>query len=401
MNLDIIKSTTFESLLDEIIIKNKETDPFYIVNINDIYNQHQRWQTNLPNIKPYYAVKSNNEQIILDTLNNLNLNYDCASLDEIKQVLSMNVHPSRIIWSHPCKPITHLKYASQVGVDLMTFDSIEELEKVKEYHCNPKLVIRVYVDDSTCVFKLNNKFGVQRCDIEELLIRSREMELDVVGVSFHVGSGTSDASCFYNALECARYTFDLGKSIGYNFYLLDIGGGFPNVKKHNVEFEDMCGYIHKGLEEYFKDLPNLEIIAEPGQYFSTGPYYLIANITSKKTLKDGKRMYYINSSVFNSMNVIYEPESLYFPQFYIKEGNEYRLLSKEHLEKHGKQFYESKIWGPTCDSYDIFYESVKLPEMSLTDWIVYPNMGSYTIVLSSNFNGFAKPKHYYAKIINF
>jgi ornithine decarboxylase len=213
-----------------------------------------------------------------------------------------------------------------------------------------------------------------------------------------VGSGTSDASCYYNALECARFTFDLGKCIGYNFYLLDIGGGFPNFKKHGVEFEDMCSYIHKGLNEYFKDMLNIEIIAEPGQYYSTGPYSLVANIVSKKTFKDGKRMYYINSSVFNSTNIIYEPDSLNYPHFFIKQDNEYKLFSKEILEKHGKEFFESKIWGPTCDSTDIFCESVKFPEMSLTDWIIYPNMGSYSIVLSSNFNSFPKPKHYYAKI---
>lgn len=53
---------------------------------------------------------------------------------ELEQVLGLGVAPSRIIYAHPCKPISCLQYAAHHGVQLMTFDSEEELTKVARHH---------------------------------------------------------------------------------------------------------------------------------------------------------------------------------------------------------------------------------------------------------------------------
>lgn len=56
--------------------------------------------------------------------------FDCASRTEMKTVLSMGVAPSRIIYAHPCKIASHIKYARDNDVRRMTFDSSQELVKV-------------------------------------------------------------------------------------------------------------------------------------------------------------------------------------------------------------------------------------------------------------------------------
>ena len=38
-----------------------------------------------------------------------------------------------------------------------------------------------------------------------------------------------------------------------------------------------------------------------------------------------------------------------------------------------------------------------LPELNIGDWIYYPNMGAYTFVTASEFNGFKGPERYYLK----
>lgn len=47
--------------------------------------------------------------------------------------------------------------------------------------------------------------------------------LFLIGVngSFHVGSGCYDAQAFGDAVTRARKAFDIGKSLGFNFTLLD------------------------------------------------------------------------------------------------------------------------------------------------------------------------------------
>ena len=61
---------------------------------------------------------------------------------------------------------------------------------------------------------------------EELLSLAKELGLNVVGVSFHVGSGASDPMAFWKAVKDARLIFDRASSYGFNLQTLDVGGGF-------------------------------------------------------------------------------------------------------------------------------------------------------------------------------
>lgn len=58
------------------------------------------------------------------------VNFDCASMQEIKKVLALGVDPSRIVYAHPVKTIKYLQFARLSGVTKMTFDSLDELYKV-------------------------------------------------------------------------------------------------------------------------------------------------------------------------------------------------------------------------------------------------------------------------------
>ena len=132
----IIPTSDIAQMLNKYIIDENELESFFLVDINQIIIQNNKWKKYLPDVKPFYAVKSNNDKMLLETLNSLGVNFDCASISEIDQVLSMNVDPSRIIYAHACKPIHHIKHASNRGFNLITFDSESELIKLKEHHDN-------------------------------------------------------------------------------------------------------------------------------------------------------------------------------------------------------------------------------------------------------------------------
>lgn len=57
--------------------------------------------------------------------------------------------------------------------------------------------------------------------------------------------------------------------------------------------------------------------------------------------------------------------------------------------------YPCSIWGPTCDGLDRIVEQCSLPDMQVGDWLLFENMGAYTVAASSTFNGFQKPDIYY------
>lgn len=108
-----------------------QDDPFYVFNIGDIVKKHQMWIEKMPTVVPHYAVKCNDNEVVLATLAALGTSFDCASKGEISKILSLGVHPERIIFANPTKPKSHIRYASIVGVKTMTFDCDLELVKIK------------------------------------------------------------------------------------------------------------------------------------------------------------------------------------------------------------------------------------------------------------------------------
>jgi len=50
------------------------------------------------------------------------------------------------------------------------------------------------------------------------------------------------------------------------------------------------------------------------------------------------------------------------------------------------------IWGPTCDGLDQVCARVLLPEMELGEWLLFNDMGAYTLAAAGTFNGFPVSK---------
>lgn len=75
------------------------------------------------------------------------------------------------------------------------------------------------------------------------------LDLDVVGISFHVGSGCQDPPVFHRAICHARNLFDLMKEMDFKPYLLDIGGGFPGDRGTSID--KIADVVNGALDEYF------------------------------------------------------------------------------------------------------------------------------------------------------
>lgn len=98
------------------------------------------------------------------------------------------------------------------------------------------MVIRIRCDARVAQCQLGMKFGCDPAtEAPGLLALARALGLDVVGVSFHVGSGCGEADVFRRAISAAREVFDFAATLGYRLELLDIGGGFPGDKGTSID----------------------------------------------------------------------------------------------------------------------------------------------------------------------
>ncbi|KAG6865391.1 hypothetical protein C0991_002972 [Blastosporella zonata] len=370
---------------------------FFVADLSQVYRQHQRWVTSLPEIQPYYAVKCNPDPYVIRLLAALGSGFDCASNGEISQVLSVGgIDPSRIIFANPCKALSFIRSASKMGVETMTFDNSDELYKIARAHTSAKLVIRILTDDSKSLCAFGIKFGAPLVTVPGLLSKARELGLDVVGVSFHVGSGCYDPSVYTDAIKRARAVFDMGKEAGFTFNLLDVGGGFEDAL-----FEQAAGFLTKAIDQYFPERQGLKIIAEPGRFYVSKAFKLAANIIARRAPLAGSPqtdivessdqpgvMYYINDGVYGAFNCILFDHQIIHPYVLSLNGSFHIPAS----EPQGL----SSVWGPTCDSIDCVSPKTTLPTaLQVGDWLAFDNMGAYTVCAASQFNGFELSKVVY------
>lgn len=366
--------------------------------------------------------------------------FDCASNGEIQNVLDLGVSSSRIIYANPCKASSFVRQAALQGVGMTTFDNVDELHKMKRFHPGCKLVVRILTDDSKSACQLGLKFGAPLDSVPRLLSKARELGLDVVGVSFHVGSGCYDPDSFRDAVYRARRAFEIGKEHGYKFDLLDIGGGYAHDN-----FESIAAVLRLALDDYFPDSEfgpgaveasgnpdGLRIIAEPGRYYVQHAFVLAANIIARRDgrheddsvvehsgelpevkqfaacdqdnmameeTEEAKKeekpevMYYQNDGMYGAFNCILFDHQIVHPKVLTLNR---QFMYDAALEAPGVPSATSgplalrpcSVWGPTCDSIDCVRSLAHLPSgLCVGDWLVYEDMGAYTICAASQFNG--------------
>lgn len=371
-------------IINDFLEDNNSEKPFYLVDLAEVVSAFNTWSKLLPDIKPYYAIKSNPNLAIIEALASLGVHFDCASEAEIKTIIEVTRDPTRIIFANPCKMSSQIRYARANDVDLMTFDCEEELYKIKLYHPYAKLVLRLAVDETGSLCKFNKKFGCFMDQVEELLNISSTLKLDVIGFSFHVGSGCSSPDCFYNAIKTCKEAVDIAVRLGIPITMIDIGGGFPG--NNLIQFEQIAQKIKMAMYDFFKERladKSIHFIAEPGRYFVEKSHTLVLNIIGKKKIKTKEEqlmIYYLNDGVYNSFNCI-----LY----------DYRVPIILPFNERDGVLHKSKLFGPTCDSIDLITEHIMLPELAIGEWVYVENFGAYTVAASSEFNGIKKPINKY------
>lgn len=393
--------TPIESVLAEFIQKGEES-AFYVVDLGSVMMRYFEFVRQLPRVKPHYAVKCNPDEPIIRMLAGLGCNFDCASKAEISMIHSCGISSERIIYANPCKPESHLKYAVDHGVDLVTFDNKDELKKISRICPNIRTVLRIATEDHDSLCPLSTKFGALPDEVMELLCMAKYLGVRVEGVAFHVGSGCRSVETYIRALYQSREIFDCAVSLGMEpFHLLDIGGGFPGFDGESpVTFLNICCGIRDTMDTLFP-VDEVKVIAEPGRYFVSSAFTLATRVVARRFRTclpgvDGNCLkaefcqqeisncsdlvadYYVDDGVYGSFRDVISLGVAFYPKTF-SSTTEY------------SRFVRSCVFGPTCDSIDCIIRNYPLPILQVGEWLYFIHMGAYTVSLASSFNGFSCP----------
>jgi ornithine decarboxylase len=307
--------------------------------------------------------------------------FDCASLREVKEVRALSTPQIPIIFAHPCKIIDEIGSVQNLDVDTTVIDSPEEVVKLKKNGWKGSVLVRLLVDDKGSKQPFSAKFGAPATWWPEICRELQKHEITCSGFSFHVGSECGKPENFYNAISTGS-TFRnlLSQYQRKPITTIDIGGGFLS----DVESLQACAYeINKARFKFFNPTSGpIRWIAEPGRYFAASFFTLYVPIIGKKRRVDGPGWRYtINESIYGSFSNIPFDHQQPVPTIIKSIGK-------------GAKMYPAEIYGRTCDSGDCLGKEFIMPELDEGDWLRFDNMGAYTTVTASEFNGFPKPELY-------
>ncbi|MFA6167996.1 MAG: type III PLP-dependent enzyme [Gemmatimonadaceae bacterium] len=357
--------------------------PVLIIDHDELRRNFRTFRRYLPRVQPYFAVKAGADPAVVRTLFEEGSSFDVASMPEFDLVHeNIKGMPARerqqwiwdkIIYANPIKPVETLKELDQYK-PLVTFDNYDEIDKIKEHAPRAGLVLRLKVSNTGAMVELSSKFGAPPSEAADLILEADRQGLVVEGVSFHVGSQTTN---FANYVEALNLTADIYAEVQARGYtkmnLVDIGGGFPAPYDETVRpFRELARIINSEINRLFPK--NIEILAEPGRFFVATAGTAVSKIIGK-SVREGKPSYYLDDGVYHT----------YSGQIF------------DHCKYPVKAFKRGKtrlsaVFGPTCDAFDVISMAEDLPELNRDDLVYSEMIGAYTYASATTFNGFSPAK---------
>jgi ornithine decarboxylase len=356
--------------------------PLFIVDHDEIRRNYAEFKKRLPRVQAYYAVKANPDPAIVRTLYAEGASFDVASMPEFL-IVHENINDlspkarqdfiwDKIIYANPIKANETLEDLDPYK-PLVTYDNFEEIRKIRKHAPHAGLALRLQVPNTGAVVELSSKFGAASGEAVELIEAAHDAGLVVEGLSFHVGSQTTNFENYVQAIHLAAGVFHEAKDRGFELKLLDIGGGFPAPYDAQVQpFKTLARRIGAELDRLFPK--KIEILAEPGRFMVATAATCVAKVIGKAR-RDGKRCYYVNDGVYHTFSGILFDHCQYHLQAFRKGPSEI-----------------CSVFGPTCDALDTISLAEELPELHLGDYVYSRNIGAYSHASSTNFNGFPPAK---------
>lgn len=363
-------------LVNDLFERGRLESPLMLLSRSEIRRNYQALAHALPRAEIHYAVKSNNNAIFLDELRRAGSNFEVCSLGEIKAVVEAGVKPRALVHSHPVKSIREFDAAIGAGLRTFVVDNIDEVRKLHRYRGKRlKIIIRFRIDNAVkAVVDLQYKYGCTVAEVRPLAEEIRKAGHDVYGLCFHIGSQCVYSENYVKAIRAAGELVAELEQHNFRVRLLDIGGGFPVPYVSVVPPIDLfCQPIQAALAELIR--PDIKVICEPGRFISASPVTLVCTVIGK-AVRDDKIWYYLDDGLYSTFSGI------------VYDHCQYPVVTNRPGE--GRL---SVLAGPTCDSFDVMYDGLMIPEHNVGDTIVFPLTGAYCAVSGSDFNSLKRPEY--------
>jgi len=364
------------SLLEAAASLEHET-PFLLLDLEVVRCKYREIRQSVDGVQVFYAIKANDHPAILKALAAEGSCFEVSSVAELRALQELGVPADCIASFNPIKTPKFVAAMSAYGSTLMAVDSMEELHKLAKQGRNAEVAVRLNVESEGSDWPLDDKFGVEPFEALPLLRRARDLGLRPAGLTFHVGSQCRNAESWRKAIARCATVWKEARAEGIELSVLSLGGGIPAWHgKPTPSIEEIGQAIRKALcEHHLAAEHGVRLIIEPGRGIVAEAAIMATSVIAKAR-RGGADWVYVDAGVFNALM-----ETI--------AGFTYELSAEGNRPKR-----TVTLAGPSCDSVDVMFREIELPEVEVGDRLYIHNAGAYTTVYASSFNGFPPPAVY-------
>ncbi len=346
-------------------------------------------------VTAFFAVKSNNCPLVMQTVVDCGLGLDVSSGLELAAALDTGC--SSIVFSGPGKTATELALAVDHG-DRVTIllDSFGELGRVGESAGARGKAVKAGVRLTTNEHGLWRKFGIPLSSLKPFMERANECEyVDLCGIQFHRSWNLSPKAQVDYLVRLGEAIKELPAKQRSAIKFIDIGGGYwppagewlqptgtlegriyqlvhpgftAGIDHYKLEAKPLPVFaesLREALRVYIFPWVDCEIYMEPGRWLSNEAMHLAMTVVDKKA--DDMVITDAGTNLIGWERF----ESDYFPVI--------------NLTRPAVDEKACMVFGSLCTPHDVWGRGYFGESIELGDILLIPNQGAYTYSLRQQF----------------
>jgi len=358
--------------------------PFYLYSYSTI-ERHFRVFENAFNGLDHltcFSVKSNSNLAILRLLASKGGGADIVSGGELFRAMRAGITPDKTVYSGVGKTPEDIEMALKSDIFMFNVESDQELQTLNkvagDIGCKATIAIRVNpdIESKTHPYVVTgsseNKFGIPIEDsISAYALAKHLKNIDVKGISCHIGSQLTEIDPFIEALQKLKELSKELKKMGLDIKFLNVGGGLgitysDEKPPHPQEYA-------RALKEAIGD-NSITLILEPGRVITGNAGILVTRVLYTKSTKN-KRFVIVDAG----MNDLIRP-ALY---------NSFHAVQPVKITH--SEMLPADLVGPVCETGDFLAKDRKMPPFKPGDLVAVMSAGAYSFSMASNYNSRPRP----------
>ncbi|UQB41980.1 diaminopimelate decarboxylase [Thiomicrospira microaerophila] len=353
--------------------------PLYVYSRTELESRWQDFDQAFGN-QPHlvcYAVKTNSNLAVLQTLAKLGSGFDIVSQGELERVLRAGGEPSKVVFSGVAKKEVEIERALDVGIRCFNLESHAELQRIQtvaqrmdkiapiSIRVNPDVDAKTHPYISTGLKE--NKFGVDIQTAPALYQQALACShIKIIGIDCHIGSQLTEIAPFVDALKKVLQLKQQLSEQGIEIHHLDLGGGL-GIRYTDQTPPAIADYIQALLNQL--NDPTVEVIIEPGRAIAGNAGILVTEV---EYLKPTEHKHF--AIIDAAMNDLIRP-ALY---------QAYQNIIAVAPRNDGVDASWDLV-GPVCETGDFLGKDRTL-NLKAGDLLAVMSAGAYGFTMSSNYN---------------